>query len=578
MSAVDRLHNWITLNGVPFTERGSRLLLFRENQALAVRLAERWVKWENKVGHYRKRPPFIENFTFLDSDGVPMPIETDTYPHLVNVTTPAGVFHWAFWDTETMLVKLPAGRYGVQFIVRVDKGTTDWRGGVMRGVRNFAYTTNAEIEENIVAQSEGEFMSVRLMLNARAGDCLVLNLTPRLGFNRTIPDPDAIIAQARARWEAWFDAVPPVKEEYRGHYEYAWWIMRAGLLSQRFYFTREAMIPSKVHYVGVWHWDQFFHAIAYRHVDAKLAEDQIRIVLDHQRDDGLLPDAIHDEGLVMHLTLPVDEDVTKPPLGAWACLKLYETSGNLEFLKEVWDPLCRWHRWWWEYSNDGNGLCEYRHPFSSGLDDSPLWDYGMPVTAPDLNTYLYRQMESLATIARLIGKPEEAVRYEADASQLANQIHARLWNPNKGVFDAYQRGIPVPVLTIFNLFPLWMNQSPPQVVEAALAHLTNPDEFWPKYPLPTVALSDPTFDPLQMWRGPTWTNINYLFVELLERLNRHDLAHTLRRKTLELIMQHGDIYEYYHPMTAERPAKAAPMFGWSASVFIDLAIQESQSQ
>jgi len=576
MSALERLHNWITLNGVPFTERGARLLLFREENKLAVRLAERWVKWENKVGHYRKRPPFIENFTFCDEQGTPLDITADTYPHRVDITTAVGVFVWTFMDTETLLVKLPAGRFGLNFIVRVDKGMTDWRGGVMRGVRSLAYTTSATILENAVSQSEGEFMAVRLMLEASEGDCLMLNITPRLGFNRSIPDANAVLEASRARWQSWFDAVPQVKDEYRAHYEYAWWVMRAGLLSQRFYFTREAMTPSKVHYVGVRHWDQFFHAIAYRHIDAKLAEDQIRIVLDHQREDGMLPDAIHDEGLVTHLTLPVDEDVTKPPLGAWAALKLYETSGHLDFLKEVWDALTRWHRWWWDYSSDGHGLCEYRHPFSSGLDDSPLWDYGMPVTAPDLNTYLYRQMESLATIADLIGKPQAAAQYRADAVDVARRVHERLWNAEKGVFMALQRGVPVPVLSLFNLMPVWMNQSPPDVVDAVLAHLTNPDEFWTPYPLPTVALSDRAFDPLQMWRGPSWMNSNYLFIEMLTRLGQDALAVDLRRKTLNVMMQHRDIYEYYHPLTAERPPKAAPMFGWSASVFIDLAIQESR--
>jgi hypothetical protein len=41
-------------------------------------------------------------------------------------------------------------------------------------------------------------------------------------------------------------------------------------------------------------------------------------------------------------------------------------------------------------------------------------------------------------------------------------------------------------------------------------------------------------------------------------------------------MSQDDIYEYYHPETGERPPKAAPIFGWSAAVFIDLAIQASR--
>ena len=75
-------------------------------------------------------------------------------------------------------------------------------------------------------------------------------------------------------------------------------------------------------------------------------------------------------------------------------------DGDREFLDEIYEAVVRWNRWWFDYNDtDGDGLPEYQHPFSSGLDDSPLWDDGMPVTAPDLNTYLVLQEEALARMA-----------------------------------------------------------------------------------------------------------------------------------------------------------------------------------
>ena len=108
-----------------------------------------------------------------------------------------------------------------------------------------------------------------------------------------------------------------------------------------------------------------------------------------------------------------------------------------------------------------------------------------------------------------------------------------------------------------------------------LAHLTNPDEFWGKYPIPTVARNDPHYDPDSMWRGPVWANINYFFVEALHQIGEHKLASALRQKTLDLIMEHHVIAEYYNSETGAIPEKAALAFGWTAAVFIDLAIQES---
>ncbi|MDX1994936.1 MAG: trehalase family glycosidase [bacterium] len=577
MALLETMHNRIDLEHVPFTDRGSRLMLFRraDNKTLYIRLAERWEKWQSELGHYRQRAPVVREFVFLDADGQPLAFEVETEPHVVHLNTASGTFSWTFPDAETLLVKLPPGAHGFDFTAYGESGQIERRGGVLRGKRNLAYTTNARITANEISLVDDKSYHVRVMLEAGDSAALLLNITPRLGFNHSVPKPDVEIALAQERWQAWYDKAPDVLPEYRAQYDYAWWVMRAGLLSQRFYFTREALSPSKIHYVGVWQWDQFFHAIAYRHVDTRLAEDQIRIVIDHQRPDGMLPDAIHDEGLVTRLNYPVEEDVTKPPLLAWTVLKLFEVSGHHDFIEEVYEPVARWQNWWMTHSSNGRGLAEYRHPFSSGLDDSPLWDYGMPVTSPDLNTYLVIQRESLATMADQIGRPHDAAQYRAEADDLARAMIDQLWDEQRGMFMAVHQGEFVPVVTPFSLLPLWTNRLPEHIVHRLLTHLTDPTLFWTEWPLATVAANDPAFDPMQMWRGPTWVNINYLFVEALTRIGQHDLARKLRRRTLDLIMQHNDIYEYYNPLTAERPPKAAPIFGWTSAVFIDLAIQET---
>ncbi|MCC6804995.1 MAG: hypothetical protein IT319_19090, partial [Anaerolineae bacterium] len=523
------LHNRIDLFNIPFSERGSRLMLFRRENALYVRLSERWAKLESSYGHYRQRVPIIDRFTFLDASGEPQEFTTDSNPHSVDVLIGDLNFSWMFADTESLLVRLPPGTYGFSFECLVEKGQADRRGGILRGVRNVTYTTNARIRENTLTQIDAQHIAVRLEVEADENSVLMLNVTPRLGVNRSLPTAQVALDEARLRWRQWFEATPPVLDQYRKTYDYAWWIMRAGLLSPRYYFTREAIAPSKIHYVGVWHWDQFFHAIAFRHVDTRLAEDQIRILLDHQLPSGLIPDAIHDEGLVTHLDKPVDADVTKPPLLAWTVLKLFEKSGHLDFLQEVYEPLKRWNNWWLLENIDERGLCVYRHPFSSGLDDSPLWDYGMPVTAPDLNTYICLQLESLARIATLLGEDEEAEQFSAKATSMAQKMIEVMWDEEKGIFNALQGDEIIPVLTPFNLLPLWIRDLPENITNRLIENLTRPDWFWSTWPLATVALDDPHFDPMQMWRGPTWVNINYLFIEALTRARQYQLATDLRR-------------------------------------------------
>jgi hypothetical protein len=43
-----------------------------------------------------------------------------------------------------------------------------------------------------------------------------------------------------------------------------------------------------------------------------------------------------------------------------------------------------------------------------------------------------------------------------------------------------------------------------------------------------------------------------------------------------MVSRQKDIYEYYHPETGYNPPKAAPIFGWSSSIFIELAIQATR--
>ncbi len=75
----------------------------------------------------------------------------------------------------------------------------------------------------------------------------------------------------------------------------------------------------------------------------------------------------------------------------------------------------------------------------------------------------------------------------------------------------------MPALTPFNLFPLITGRMPQAIADRLVQHLTDPTEFWTSYPVPSVALNDPKFNPLQMWRGPTWANINYLLIDGLFR-------------------------------------------------------------
>jgi len=581
-SLLDLLKNRIDITQVPFSDRGSRLLVYQVpgQSRLLIKLAERLTELQPGLDTYRHRPPFIHSFSLVDESGEQLDFEkVVTYPHALCFQTRLGEFRLVFQDERVLALGVPPNvTAGLRFQVSPQFWEETESGGVFKAVRNLAYASNDRCIRNKITPKGGGYV-VDFVVDS--GDDCAITITIRggLDLHQEVLPFSLSYGNAESRWRDWFSRVPPVSERYRSTYAYAWWVMASNLISPQGRVTYEAMTPSKMEYIGLWLWDSALHALAYRHVDPELARDQIRAMIAHQLSDGMLPDAVYDEGVVAEIDHPIRAEVTKPPILAWAALKLHESDPNLDFLREIYVPLVRWNAWWFSMNDDDvDGLAQYNHPYSSGLDDSPLWDYGMPVEPPDLNTYLCVQMGSLALIAELLGMDAEAAMWRRRAEAIVRRMLEDFWDDEAGLFWALHQEEPVQVVTPFNLYPLWTGQLPVEIRDRLIDHLTNPDEFWGEHIIPTVSRSDPHYDPTTMWRGPVWTNINYFFVEALQQVGMDDLAHTLRDKTLELVTNHPSVYEYYNAETGERPEEAADIFGWTAAVFIDLAVQASREE
>jgi putative isomerase len=579
--SLNLLRNELDFTSVPFSDRGSRLLVFinPDENNVFIRLAERLISLEPDIEAYLRRPPFIHELCFVNEDGEIINFEATTYPHIIYLNTKVGDFSICFQDNQTIALGLPPQQaVFLRFHVSPQFWKVTEHGGEFKSIRNLFYDTNAEITENEIIPERGGYT---VLFKVRSGDdsTITINIGNAYTPNNDVPQFSAIYESAETRWKEWFDKVPNVAAPYLRTFTYAWWVMANNLIQPQGSIVYEAMMPSKVNYVGLWLWDSAMHALAFRHVDPELARNQIRVMLEFQLPDGMLPDAIYDEGVISEIDHPIPAEVTKPPILAWAALKLHETAPDLDFLEEIYVPLVRWNAWWFSMNDDDvDGLAQYNHPYSSGLDDNPLWDYGMPVESPDLNTYLCIQMGSLAMIAEILGMDSEANMWRRRSTSIVQRMIQDFWDNEKGVFQAMYNDEPIPVLTPFNLYPLWTGQLPKELNQRLIQHLTDPSEFWGEYLIPSVARNDQHYEPSKMWRGSIWVNINYFFIEALRQIGEDDLADEITQKTLDLIMRHPGIYEYYHADNGDPSSQAAEAFGWTAAVFIDLAISVSHLQ
>ena len=117
------LKNRIDLAHIPFTDRSSRILVFCRDNVLQLKLSERWVKLESERGHYRQRPPILDDWQFTDADGQPLDFTITSYPHLVVFETAAGLILLTFYDTESpsrsfLKTDQPLSRRHFQFAAR----------------------------------------------------------------------------------------------------------------------------------------------------------------------------------------------------------------------------------------------------------------------------------------------------------------------------------------------------------------------------------------------------------------------------------------------------------------------------
>jgi len=555
-AAAARAGEHLDLVRAPFTLPRSRLLVFRDGDRLRVHTSEYERSLEECV--------VLDSLEVRDAAGAPLPV-TGVLPHAVEFGE--GAASLTFAGTHALSVGVADGRDAV----------VSW--------------TAAGVEE-----------PEAIMIGGRHAASVVFTVDARRGveFARSGGHADHL-ASTRASWLEWFARCPVVRDDLQGMAAFCWWVLGANIVELPQLGDARAVVPSKIGYVGLWQWDAYFIAVGLRHGDLELAREQLDLALRFPTDDGQLPDVVHEQGVLASSDdlPPSDREnlrragsavadpgapvpLTKPPLAAWALAKVLEvepTAGEtVEWARQMVDTIRRSQDWWFAHSDlDGDGLPEYGHPYSSGLDDSPVFDGPLPTTTPDLAAYLIRQDLELADLVERLGGDGSAAAGAASAhreraARTLDRLLALLWDGGSGRFRSLAAGGPVDSDTIVGLMPLLTGMLPPAVVDRLVDAIEDPAGFATAWPIPTVAVSDPDHAPQRMWRGPVWVNTNALVAEGLACSGRPERARRLAERTVELVMHAGGPHEYFDPRTGERAPSATTAFGWSAALFIDLAV------
>ena len=398
---------------------------------------------------------------------------------------------------------------------------------------------------------------------------------PRLGEPAPAEDSD---------WQRWMASVPD-GGEWHELVRRAWYVL--GLNTVRLGAAPEwlAVVPSLFGYVGAWLWDSYFIARGLRHGLPGVAREQLRLVLGAQGEDGQLPDVIHDFGVLansldlapvdlvnltataspyLNLTEPVP--LTKPPLAAWTLAALHRTAPDPDFLAWALPRVAASQDWWLARAVQ-QGYAGYQHPYSSGMDDNPIYDHSARVETPELAGFLLEEDGLLAEL----GHPANH-----SAGWLADRL-AATFDAAAGCFRpfAHQPAKPAEAImtdTVAGLLPLHWAGLPQQVAGSLAATIFDPERYGTAPGVPSVARTDPAHQPGRMWRGPAWLNVNALLAEGLDRHGFSEHANRLRVDSLRMVERSGGFPEYIDLRTGGPGDRAVACFGWTAAVVVDFAV------
>ncbi len=406
--------------------------------------------------------------------------------------------------------------------------------------------------------------------------------------------------------EEWMSRIPSIHSGCDETMRHCWWVLGANTIqlttvtgSDPKPRMRRCVVPSKLGYVAAWQWDAYFIALGLAHGDPQLALEQLDVVFTPDT-GGQLPDVVHDEGvLASSADLPPADratleaqgsrsgengvvPLTKPPLGPWAAervLSHVSMAERIEWMRR-WYPILRASQDWWFRTAGDRQMPSYSHPYSSGLDDSPIFDGAFPVVSPDLLAYISASDEVLAHWAEELGSLGDVLEqkfFRAEQEELtaraecARHWRNALWDSERGMFAAYDAEEKLLPRTIVSLLGVFGGGVERRQLEAILSDIRAPERFGGKRKLPTVSRDEESFDPERMWRGPIWVNTNFLVAHGLCASGATLEGVNLLRGTLTCVEDAGGPVEYINPDTGKRACTATRNFGWSAGLYVEIA-------
>ena len=323
-------------------------------------------------------------------------------------------------------------------------------------------------------------------------------------------------------------------------------------------------------------WDTYFASYMYSLDNKELSYANAIAVTKNVTTAGFVPNCSAGVGK--------SEDHSQPPVGSYIIWKIYEKYKEKWLLKEVFDHLLSWNRWWPNKRDVDGYLCwgsdlenaekmpkslskqintKQAAMWESGLDNSPMYDeavfdsvnHKLLLADVGLMSFYIVDCQYLSKIAKELGKVEISNELDKRTEKYSKKL-ASLYDEKSGIFlnKNLVTGKLSPRLSPTLFYPLLAGVASQKQAERMMKeHFYNPNEFWGEWIMPSIARNDSAFKDNDYWRGRIWAPMNFLVYCGMRNYDLPDAKKDLVEKSSKLLSKswNGEhhVYENYNSVT-----------------------------
>ncbi|MBO0692574.1 MAG: hypothetical protein J2P58_06735 [Acidimicrobiaceae bacterium] len=303
-------------------------------------------------------------------------------------------------------------------------------------------------------------------------------------------------------------------------------------------------VPHSQTYPWLWLWDSCFHALIWDALDDERAVRELTAVFRRQSRDGFIPHMANfpPESATGEMWGATGRSaITQPPMYGHALAVLASHGRDIRALAE---PALRGLQHLFDRRRAPCGLIRCYHPWETGADDSPRFDFGRrpPYYRLRWDSIHYKLVGALevrdgeatgssafdvcpagfnalvAWNARELAEALGDSRLSAEATTLAQTIDALMWSEEAGTWcDVQPDGSPGSSVQVVDALLPALVTADAERAARVLALTTDPDAFGLPFGPAQVHPAEASYEEDQYWRGPAWPCLTYLLWRAAEQ-------------------------------------------------------------